>query len=826
MPRQRIYSIFLAASLLACPTGAGAGEPVDFTRSIQPILAENCYFCHGPDAGKREADLRLDDHAGALQVMQPGESSASELYRRLLSDDEFERMPPPDSNRKLTREQIDLIRRWIDEGANWGEHWSFTPLARPELPESDGDSPHPIDRFVQARLAREGLKPSPPAGRETLIRRVTLDLTGLPPTPEAVDAFLADDSPEAYEKVVDRLLASPAYGERMAWTWLDAARYADTNGYQGDSERTMWPWRDWVIRAFNENMPFDQFTLWQLAGDLLPDASFEQQLATGFCRNHMINGEGGRIPEENRVEYVFDMTETTGTIWLGLTLNCCRCHDHKYDPLTRKDYYELFAFFNQTPVTGAGRDPQTPPVLAAPTREQQQRIDELSGHLAELRKQLQQRRAELAGGQSKWEQVEIERLTTEGDEPFLTALRTPADARTDEQRELISKQYLESDETYAALSKQVEQAEKQLSSARNAVPKVMVMEDMDEPRQTFMLDVGLYSQPQDEVAADVPGSLPGLPDEAPRNRLGLARWLVSEDNPLPARVTVNRFWQQFFGVGLVNTPEDFGVQGEIPVHMDLLNWLAAEFRENGWDVKGLVRLIVTSRTYRQSSHLTEELRERDPENRLLARASRYRLPSWMLRDQALAASGLLVPRIGGPPVKGYQPPGIWEEATFGKKKYVQDQGEALYRRTLYTFWRRIVAPTMLFDNASRQVCTVTPFLTNTPLHALITLNETTYVESARALAQRVLHFSDDDPERMDRAFRLAASRSPKPEETDILLARLETLKRQFSADPEAATEFLNIGESPRDERLEAIEHAAWAGVCSLILNLDETLTRQ
>lgn len=830
--RPRLLTTLVAVLFLG-PELRAEG-PVDFARQIQPLLSENCYFCHGPDAAKREGDLRLDAQSGAFQVIEPGSSQTSELFKRITSTDESDRMPPADSNRKLAPNDIALIQRWIDEGAHWGQHWSFTPIARPAVPLADASLSNPIDQFVRALLASEKLEPSPPAAKETLIRRVSLDLTGLPPTLEELDAFLADDSDDAYEKVVDRLLGSPAYGERMAWNWLDAARYADSNGYQGDRERTMWPWRDWVVEAFNKNLPFDQFTLWQLAGDLLPEPTFEQKLATGFSRNHMINGEGGRIAEENRIEYVFDMTETMGTVWLGLTLNCCRCHDHKYDPLTRKNYYELFAFFDRTPVNGGGGDPQTAPILAVPSSEQQQRIDELSGQLADVRGQLQQRMQELAKQLPEWEQARLKELeeadpsAADSDEraKLLNALKTPSEQRNQEQQTLIIERFHHGDESFVRLDKQRDQVEKQLASARNAVPKVMVMEEMPNPRKTFMLDKGAYNKPQEEVTAAVPESLPALPEGLPANRLGLAQWLVADEHPLTARVTVNRFWQQFFGIGLVKTPEDFGVQGEIPRHLDLLNWLAAEFRETGWDVKTLVRLIVTSETYRQSSPVTPTHLERDPDNRLLTRAPRHRLPAWMLRDQALAASGLLVSRVGGPPVNGYQPDGIWEEATFGKKRYVQDHGEALYRRTLYTFWRRIVAPTMLFDNASRQFCTVTPYLTNTPLHALITLNETTYVEAARALAQRVMTSATDDQDRLTLAFRLATSRHPRPEERDILLGRLQTLKQQFTAHPQAAREFLSVGESQRDDTLAPIEHAAWSGVCSLILNLDEVITKQ
>ncbi len=809
---------------------AHATEGVNFSRDVQPILAENCYFCHGPDAKKRKADLRLDTREGAYRtdsgdpVIKPGDSAASELIRRITSTNPKEQMPPPKSNRKLTPEQVALLKRWIDAGAPWGEHWAFAKLERPALPPlTPNPSPprgegsrvppsplggeglgvrgfsHPIDLLVQARLAKEGLTLAPQAPRETLLRRVTLDLTGLPPTPEEVDSFLKDTASDAYEKVVDRLLASPAYGERMAWDWLDAARYADSNGYQGDGDRTMWPWRDWVVDAFNRNLPYDQFTVWQLAGDLLPQATFEQKLATGFCRNHMINGEGGRIAEENRVEYVMDMAETAGTVWLGLTLNCCRCHDHKFDPLSQRDYYGMFAFFNQTPVTGGGGDPQSAPNLEVLSDEDKAKLAVLQAAVAERQKVVEALEARLVAG------------------------RKPAAERTAKQLEELE----QAATAYAKALADLRRAVQERDAFRRGRAQVMVMEDMPQPRKTFLLTRGLYNKPGAEVTAAVPAKLPALPTGVPANRLGLARWLVAPENPLTARVTVNRLWQQFFGVGWVKTTEDFGVQAEIPRHGELLDWLAAEFRDGGWDMKALMRLIVTSQTYRQSSKVTPGLAARDPDNRLLARGPRYRLPSWMLRDQALAASGLLVGRRGGPPVNGYQPPGVWEEATFGNKKYKQDHGEALYRRSLYTFWRRIIAPTMFFDSASRQVCTVKPFRTNTPLHALATLNDVTYVEAARALAERaLLHGGSTTAARFDFAFRRVLSRLPTPQERTVLTAGLERARAEFARDPADAKRFLAVGESPRDERLDAVEHAAWAAVCSAILNLDEALTKE
>jgi hypothetical protein len=853
----RAASSLVLIALLAGWAPAGGPRPVvDFGRDILPILSDNCFRCHGPDARARKAGLRLDTPEGALRkadpVIVPGKSAASELVRRIASTSAEVVMPPPKSNRKLSPRQIELLRQWIDQGARWGRHWALEKPGRPALPRlRDGTWPrNAIDAFVLARLEADGLKPSPEAARETLIRRVTLDLTGLPPTPEEVDNFLADRSPDAYERLVDRLLASPHYGERMVWEWLDAARYADSNGYQGDGERTMWPWRDWAVSALNRNLPFDQYTVWQIAGDLLPGATQEQKLATAFCRNHMINGEGGRIAEENRVDYVMDMTETVATVWLGLTLNCCRCHDHKFDALTQRDYYGLFAFFNQTPVDGGGGNPQAPPVLALLSREETARLDALNDALRGAAREVDEAERKLfprAAGQTAADSPKAAGLKSD----ILSLLKLPAEKRGRGQVEQLEKHWAASESAYAALLKKQRVALEARDAVSRAAVRVMVMEDMPKPRDTFLLTRGSYEKPAEKVGAAVPAALmtpvadppaqrephlsgspppvadaPGSPG-MPRNRLGLARWLVSPDNPLTARVTVNRAWQQFFGAGLVKTSEDFGVQGEKPSHPELLDFLATEFVRTGWDVKRLHRLIVTSATYRQSSKVTPALVERDPANRLLARGPRYRLPSWMVRDQALAASGLLVRRLGGPPVKPYQPAGVWEEATFGTKRYQQDKGEALYRRSLYTFWRRIVGPTEFFDTAARQTCVVKPTRTNSPLHALTTLNDVTYVEAARALAGRVLAAAGPSPEeRVVYAFRLVLARGPTSAEKQVLLGGLDCVRRQFAADPQAARKFLAVGESNRDEKVDAVEHAAWAAVCSTILNLDEALSKE
>ncbi len=855
--------IALVGGLLAGVSPAAA-EPIDFSRQVLPIFSDKCFKCHGPDEANRQADLRLDQEQSAKRTVDgksaivAGKSDASELVRRISSRDADEVMPPADSNLKLTAEQIALVTRWIDEGAAWGGHWAFRPPVRPALPPAHKfgqQAANGIDAFLLARLEKEGLAPAPEAPRQTLIRRLSLDLTGLPPTPEDVAAFAADVSPDAAERLADRLMASPAYGERMAWDWLDAARYADSNGYQGDGERTMWPWRDWVASAFNQNLPLDDFSVWQLAGDLLPDATGEQKLATGFCRNHMINGEGGRIAEENRIDYVMDMSETMGTVWLGLTLNCCRCHDHKFDPLLKRDYYSLLAFFNQTPVDGGGGNPQTPPVMEVVTPEQTQR-------LADLDREIESGKSELVELEKKQFPRDDGQEADQSDaaaslpEAVKAILKVAPAGRNRKQLEELEKHFEKDAAEYAQAIRKLRGAIDGRDAVQRSIPRVMVMADMATARQTFMLDKGLYDKPGEEVSAATPASLPPLPDGATRNRLTLARWLVAPENPLTARVMANRFWQQFFGVGLVKTAEDFGIQGERPMHPDLLDWLAVELRgpklrgpkskvqspqsdqaattldfglwtlDSAWDIKRFIRRMVTSNAYRQSSKVTPTLAERDPENRLLARAPRYRLPAWMIRDQALAASGLLVRQIGGDPVKPYQPEGVWEEATFGNKRYEPDSGASLYRRSVYTFWRRIVGPTMFFDSAARQVCTVKQARTNTPLHSLATLNDVTYVEAARVLAEQVLRATTTDEERIDAIFLRVLTRSPSARERPVLLAALAGLREKYRSDETAAKKLLKIGQSPRDEQLDPAEHAALAALTSAVFNLDEALTKE
>lgn len=810
-------SLFLVLVLSAGSPGANpVGSPVDFNRDIRPILSDACYTCHGPDEGQRKAKLRLDTKEGAFRlrdgkaIIVPGKSAQSELYQRLIAD-ASERMPPVKANRQLKPEQIELIRRWIDQGAKWDGHWAFTPPRRPELPKvRDTHWPHnAIDYFILARLEREGLKPAPLAPAETLSRRVTLDLTGLPPTLPEIDNFLNARQGQSarvdpYEQLVDRLLQSPRYGERMALDWLDAARYADSNGYQADGTRTMWPWRDWLIDALNRNIPFDQFTIEMLAGDLLPNATRAQKLATGFHRNHMLNGEGGRIAEESRVDYVVDRVDTTATVWLGLTLGCCRCHNHKYDPFTQKEYYQLYAYFNNVAETGGvDRGGNAAPVMPLPTAEQNAKIESQQKHIADLEKRLQPLPAFPPADRQRWSFGGV--AGTVG--PIFAA---PGKARRE----------------YLNVKKQLDDAKKALDNLNRSIVQVMVMEERPTPRDTHLLIRGAYDKYGEKVGPGVITSLAPLPARGPNNRLALARWLVSPENPLTARVTVNRIWQQFFGTGLVKTTEDFGVQGEPPSHPELLDWLATELVRSGWNVKALQKLILMSATYRQSSRVLTELLERDPDNRLLARGPRFRLNSHVLRDQALFLSGLLAEKMGGPPVKPYQPPGLWEDFTFGRLKYVQDKGDALYRRSLYTFWRRTVAPTTMFDTPLRQVCVVRQARTNTPLHSLILLNDVTFVEAARKLAERVMTAAASPEVRIKLLFRLATAREPTGEESRLLRAGLERTLKKYRTEPAAAAKLLAVGEAPRSSRLDAGELAAYAGLASLVLNLDEVMTKE
>lgn len=839
----RVAWLLLAALLR--PASA-ADRPIDFSRDIRPILSDKCFACHGPDDKERKARLRFDHRDGALQpaksgarAIVPGKLSESELVKRITTHDPDEIMPPPSFGKTLTAAQIDLLQRWVAAGAEYREHWAFIPPQRPSVPAIP-EGGNPLDAFVAERQREEGLAFSPEADRTTLIRRATLDTTGLPPTPEEVDAFLADGDPKAYEHLVDRLLASPRYGERLAVEWLDAARYADTHGYHLDSGRDMTAWRDGVIRAFNENQPFDQFTVEQLAGDLLPNATREQKIASGFNRNHMINYEGGAIADEYQYAYLVDRVNTTSTVWLGLTMACAQCHDHKYDPLSKTDYYRFLAFFNNVPEQGLdGNRGNAAPLLRLGTPEQEARLAELQKQIAATEQRLRDPWPEVDAAQAVWE-AELAKNPPSTNAPALTdeakkALAKPAETRTPEEQKRLRTHFREKVSADAKpVREQLAALQKEQRELESRIPTSMVMGELPQPRDTFIRIRGQYDKLGDKVTAGTPAALASPAPEGPANRLTLARWLVSPDHPLTARVTVNRYWQMYFGTGLVKTAEDFGAQGEWPSHPALLDWLAREFIESGWNVKHLQRLLLTSRTYRQTSHVAADLYHRDPENRLLARGPRFRLQAEFIRDQALAISGLLNGEIGGKSVSPYQPAGLWEELSmredsknFSAQFFVQSKGSDLYRRSMYTFWKRSSPPPQMstFDAPDRETCTVRRPRTNTPLQALVLLNDPTYIEASRKFAERLLHRGDSDAERLRWAFRLATARAPSARELAVLQRVLDDQRAHYRADRTAAEQLLANGESPRNPALDAAELAAWTMLASTILNLDETVTK-
>lgn len=841
--RHWVYPSAILFLMLVISTPVHAALPaLNFNRDIRPILAENCLYCHGQDGNKRQADLRLDLRESAVKAgaIVPRDAAASTVVKRIHSIDSDTMMPPPKSNRKLSPEQKQLLERWISEGAEYNPHWAYVAPVRPAEPVVHHTDwvRNPIDRFVLAKLEAESLPPSPEADRATLIKRLSIDLIGLPPTPQEVDAFVSDTNEKAYETLVDRLLASPHYGERMALPWLDAARYADSNGFQQDGDTWQWIWRDWVVKALNDDLPFDKFTTWQLAGDLLPDATADQKIASGFNRNHLLNGEGGAIAEEQRFVNLFDRIDTTSTTWLGLTMACAQCHDHKYDPITQRDYYSLLDAFNRVPESGtpqffSSRIRVAAPFLELPTDANKARITELEGQIAAADAEA---RPLTDAAYEGWRTAVVGE--TKGlPDPLAAILRKPDDQRSDDEKKSLEpglrKHFDEKVRPnlvgkLAPLGK-LDGLRKQLADYRaDKMPRVMVMSDA-KPRETKILSRGEYLNPTEPVSFATPAFLNPLPAGAPSNRLGFAQWLVAPENPLTARVQVNRMWQHFFGTGLVKTSEDFGVQSEYPIHGPLLDWLAVMFRENGWSMKSMHRLIVTSATYRQSSRMTTEQRTRDAENRLYGRATRMRMPSLLLRDWALAASGLLVTRTGGVPVYPYQPDAVWEALAITKERdftYPTSTGEDLYRRSLYTFWRRTVNPANMFDASNRQACRVRSAVTSSPLHALTTLNDPTWVEAARILAEQSQKAAGDLDGRLTFAFRRVVCR--KPSETDLsqLKRAFERQLAFYANDVESAKALLSVGAAKRDESLDPAEQAALASVCLAILNLDESLTRE
>jgi len=1098
-----MWGSLLAHGLAAEPVAPDAADatskkaelpaPIDYSRQIRPILSNNCFKCHGPDEKERKGGLRLDLRAGALKPAEsgaaaivPGKPLESGIVARITATDAAELMPPPASNKKLTPQEIELLQRWIQEGADYKLHWSYVKPQRPRPPDVKDSAwvRGGIDRFILSRLEQAGLKPAPEADRVTLIRRLTLDLTGLPPTLEDVDAFVNDPAPNSYEKVVDRLLSSQHFGERMAQDWLDLARYGDTNGYENDSDRSIWKYRDWVVTAFNQNMSFDQFTIEQIAGDLLPDATPDQRTATGFSRNVTYNEEGGADPDEYMIKYGVDRTSTTATVFLGMTMACAECHDHKYDPVSQKDFYSLFAFFNSIDgEKGAqGHDVPLPPLLTFPTPEQSETLNHTRAQLAELDKQIQQELAQVnvedvatgpqptaspeprefvwvddalptgaapqgneaekswqwgeapahqvqsgklshtrtAKGVSQhyftgaatsmkigegdrlfayvfldpqnppkmvmlqyndgswehraywgenvatvgaegtpsrlpmgpvptvggWVRLEVEARAvglvpgtvvhgmafTQADgkvfwdkaglvtrtlqaalpqeslaawetfelgppnppskvpPPIREIFQVAMDKRTEAQKADLRNYFVrfiwsKTRVRFDPLNKQYDEVKTRETKTVAAIPSTMVMSEMAQRRSAFVLMRGNYQSPGEQVTPGVPAILPPLKSGQPANRLGLARWLVDADNPLTARVTVNRFWKQFFGTGLVKTLEDFGSQGEFPTHSELLDWLAVEFMEpstspplrkggpggsgerqlgppgqreatgdqgqrsaNGgtdpgsatppgppllrggegkWNVKAILKLIVTSATYRQSSNPQGRLIESDPYNRLLWRGARFRLPAEAIRDNALAISGLLNPQLGGKSVYPYQPADYYADK--GRWKWTQSTGADLYRRGLYTFWRRTTfyPSFQVFDAPTREYCIVDRPRTNTPLQALVTLNDPVFVEAARVFGQRILQEGGESPsQKLAYAFRVCVSRPPSDRELQVLQRLFAAHLARYQADNAAAKALVSNGSAPRPENLPVAELAAWTAMGNVLLNLDETITRE
>ena len=1024
-----------------------SGQVVDYARDIAPILTNHCWSCHGPDATARQADLRLDlrDAAVEAEAILPGQPDQSRLLERIHSTDPDEVMPPPDTKRPLSEQQKKILRLWIEQGAKYTGHWAFEPLGVFSRSKDDGDI-SAVDRWVLARLKESGKRLAPPADPATLARRVALDLTGLPMGPEELDRFLSDPSESAYERLVDRLLDSDAYAERMAAHWLDLARYADTNGYNNDEDRTMWPWRDWVIRAFRSNMPWDQFVIEQLAGDQLPNPTLDQKVATGFLRNQGHNTEGGIIAEEYRVEYVADRVHTTATVFLGLSMQCARCHDHKYDPISQREYYQFYAYFNNLDEKQASYSGfvGAEPFVRVPSADQSRRLADLEGQLAVQRQLATDRELaaektladflavhsteeiaerfgvqknhaielDLVSADGEWDSLDkaaraqlhgnpqvsegrfgkgleldgashvaLDRvgqwdgrspfsigvwvhpsqlsgvailskmdeeasyrgydllleggkvvfhaihhwsdnglkvatqqaipadawthiaLTSDGsgkasgvaiylngepakldtlndsltesiatEQPLRLGLRqrslpyrgridrvelfqgklepdqvrqwfagepirqwideiaTPWDQLDEPRRAELKRQVLQRIDTeYPRSQQEIARLESDKKNLTDAFPAVMVLGEMNPPRDTFVLKRGQYDQPDEKVERRVPAVFDRMGGEMPVTRLELARWLVRADHPLTARVTVNRIWEQLFGVGLVKTVEDFGVTGEYPSHPELLDELAYQFIASGWDIRKLIRTIVLSQAYRRSSSAPESEYLSDPENRMLARGPRHRLSAEMIRDQALAISGLLVRKVGGPSVKPYQPDGLWEDVTVERRgKYVADGGDGLYRRSLYTFWKRTCPPPSMvtFDATNREVCTARRSRTNTPLQSLVLMNDPTYIEAARVLASSVMQSQRTVERRVDALFRRCLARSARPEEQAALGQLLEEAMEHFQQQPDMASRLLQVGTAPVDDAADAIETAAWSVVATTILNLDETITKR
>jgi len=1039
MPLRRVASMALFVPALFASVAGAADRKIEFNRDVRPILSNNCYLCHGPDKNQLQAGLRLDKRDIATSKLESGDTAivpndihASALIARIISEDSSQRMPPADSGKSLTPADIAILKQWVAEGAEYQGHWSFIPPVRPEPPQTrySNNVRNDIDKFILKRLEADGLEPSFEADKVTLIRRVTIDLTGLPPTPAEVDAFLADASPEAYERVIDRLLMSPRYGEHQGRIWLDAARYGDTHGLHLDNERSLWPYREYVINAFNQNFPFDRFTIEQLGGDLIPNATVEQKIASGFNRCNVTTSEGGSIDAEVLVRYAVDRTEALSTVFLGLTLQCAVCHSHKFDPISQKEFYSLYSYFySMSDQAMDGNALLPPPILKLPSAAQQTKQRELDEQLASLQRDIV---TELANANAKyvdpmesseipadalsvirrelvWIEDEVpagaqlqgdspwkfvtrgegpvhsgEKSTTrtatglsqhfftganpglkigEGDVLFAhvyldpanlpraimlqfndgtwehrfnwgdedaigfgakntpakriagplpragewvrlevnasdvglmpgatlngwaftqfggtcywdqagivsrtlplptdfqsqlaweeselptpkttlpqhiqAALKVETTKRNPDQVKQLREYFLQnintgSRATFAGLQGKIGEVDKQKKDLDAAVPTTMVSEDLAQERETFVLIRGAYDKKGEKVDRGVPSALPSLPEGVPNNRLGLAKWLVSPNHPLTSRVIVNRYWQQFFGTGIVKTAEDFGAQGTWPTHPELLDWLAIEFINTGWDIKKMHKLMLMSGTYRQSAKVSPALLSKDPENLLLGRGPRFRVDAEVIRDSVLFSCGLLVERAGGKSVKPYQPEGIWEAVAFvgsNTRDFKPDEGEALYRRSLYTFWKRTAPPPSMstFDAPSRENCTVRRPRTNTPLQALALMNDRQYIDAARKLGERMMLEGGSTPEeRLIFGFRWMTARPPSAKELAVLKTSFDKQLTVFKNDQPAAEKLLSYGDTKRNPNLDTVEYAAWTMMANLLINLDEAITK-
>jgi hypothetical protein len=831
-------TLFLS-SIFASPAPAAepAPKPVDFSREIKPLLVAKCYACHGPDGGKRKADLRLDVKTDALKkVLKPGDAAGSLLVQRITAEEKP--MPPKGAKTgPLAPEQVELLRRWVEQGAKFDLPWAYIKPSRPALPEVKTKVwvRNAIDAFVAAAHEQQGYTPAPEADRVTLIRRLSFDLTGLPPTPEDVDAFVKDQGADAYEKVVDRLLASPHYGERMATYWLDMVRYADTAGYHSDNHRDVYLYRDYVIDAFNAGKPFDRFTVEQLAGDLLPNPTREQRVASGYNRLLQTTEEGGAQAKEYLAKYAADRVRNASVVWLASTMGCAECHSHKFDPFTNKDFYSFEAFFADLKETPVGRQEQTP----FPSKEQETALRQLDERIAAARAPLDQQTPELDAAQAEWEKT---LKAPPGGDPAKSALPAkplPADVtaalavegdkRTAPQKQAVSAYFRTIAPQLNAAREQLAKLEADKKQLTATIPTSLVSTAVP-PRTIRLLPRGNWQDDSGEVMTpNVPAFLPPLDVKERRaTRLDLAEWIVSRDNPLTARVLVNRLWKVMYGQGLVKSLDDFGTQGALPSHPELLDWLAVEFVESGWDVKHVLKLMALSSAYRQSSTAPREVRERDPNNVWLARQNRFRLDAEMVHDNALAVSGLLSPKIGGPSVKPYQPAGYWSYLNFPKREWMSDKGDSLYRRGLYTYWcRTFLHPSFAaFDAPTREECTVDRPRSSTPLQALALLNDPIYVEAARVFAERIVREGGATPaDRLAWAYRRALSRDAKGEERELLLALYEKHLAEYKEEKEAAKKLVGTGEYPVPKDVDVAELAAWTSVARVLLNLHESITR-